>query len=84
MLQSRREKNLCYYCDEFYWLGHKYKREFMLLILEPNDSKMNGIDLNNLLHIEDPIPNEPGSTDLSDINSTQSIHGLMGQLMLEL
>ena len=81
-LQSRREKNLCYYCDERYRPGHKCKREFMLLIAKPNDPETNGIDLNNLLHTKDPTPNEPDPTDLPDTNPTQiSLHALVGQVI---
>jgi len=42
------EKNLCYYCDEWYLPGHKCKRESMLLIVEPNDPETDDLDLSPL------------------------------------
>jgi len=75
-LQSRREKNLCYYCDERYRPGHKCKREFMLLIAEPDDPAMDELDL-SLLHIDDPTPNNPPEP--PDTTAAQiSLHALMG------
>jgi len=54
----------------------------MLLIVEPNEPETNEIDLKNLLHIEDPTPNESEPTNLSDTNPTQiSLHALMGQVI---
>lgn len=35
-LQARREKGLCYNCDEKYIQGHRCKRLFHLLIVEPD------------------------------------------------
>jgi len=70
-LQSLHEKILCHYCDEHYRPGHKCKWEFMLLIAEPSDPETKEIDLNNLLHIKDPMPNELGPIDLSNTNLTQ-------------
>ena len=73
-------KQFFYYCDERYRLGHKCKREFTLLIAEPNDSETNEIDLNNLLHINDPTLNEPKAS--PDTNPTQiSLQTLMDYLI---
>ncbi|PNX65619.1 hypothetical protein L195_g062692, partial [Trifolium pratense] len=37
-LQARRDKGLCYNCDERYQRGHRCKRLFHLLIVEPEIS----------------------------------------------
>ena len=79
-LQSRCEKNLCYYCDERYRPGYKCKHEFMLLIAESSDLEMDEIDLNSLLRIDDPTPNdspEPPDTTAAQI----SLHALMGHII---
>ncbi|MCI58697.1 retrotransposon protein, partial [Trifolium medium] len=36
-LQARCNKGLCYNCDEKYVQGHRCKRSFHLLIVEPDD-----------------------------------------------
>jgi len=72
-------KQFFYYCDERYRPDHKCKREFTLLIAEPNDFETNKIDLNNLLQIDDRTPNEPHAP--PNTNPTQiNLHSLMGHL----
>lgn len=38
-LQARREKGLCYNCDERFQPGHHYRRQFHLLIVEPETNE---------------------------------------------
>nr|KYP66316.1 hypothetical protein KK1_012604 [Cajanus cajan] len=76
-LQSRRVKNLCYYCDEKYRPGHKCKREFMLLITEPDNSEQLAEDLTHCLQLDAPSQNDP--PDPPDTHSAQiSLHALLG------
>jgi len=37
-LQNRRENGLCYYFDDKYKLGYKCKKQFLLLIAEPENT----------------------------------------------
>ncbi|MCH95326.1 hypothetical protein A2U01_0016301, partial [Trifolium medium] len=39
-LQARREKGLCYNCDKKFVTGHRYKRQFNLLIVQPDEDFM--------------------------------------------
>lgn len=76
--QSRREKGLCYYCNEHFQVGHKCKCQFILLIVEP---EMPTPDLKPLLHLllesdpPEPAPTPPPLTDPTQI----SLHTLMGR-----
>ncbi|GAU45976.1 hypothetical protein TSUD_401160 [Trifolium subterraneum] len=75
-LQARREKGLCYNCDEKYAPGHRCKRTFHILIAEP-DIPSTSLDLSTQLLLEpktqppaDPLP-EPDPTQIS-------LHALLG------
>ncbi|CAJ1964587.1 unnamed protein product [Sphenostylis stenocarpa] len=57
--------------------SHKCKHEFMLYIAKLNDPKTNELDVNNLLNIDDPTPNE--KPEPLDTTPTQiSLNALMG------
>ena len=38
-VQARREKELCFHCDEKYALGHRCKRELQILIVHENEKE---------------------------------------------
>ena len=73
-LQARRDKGLCYNCDEKFLSGHRCKRLFHLLIVQPNEQEE---DVSTLQlqgePTENPIQCEPES-DPAQI----SLHALMG------
>ncbi|PNX65654.1 hypothetical protein L195_g054648, partial [Trifolium pratense] len=74
-LQARREKGLCYNCDERYVQGHRCKRTFHLLIVQPeedvNDSTALQLDgSNDVEQVVDPEP-QPDPAQIS-------LHALMG------
>ena len=48
-LQARREKGLCYNCDEQFHIGHQCRRQFHLLIAEPDPSELDSKDWTHLL-----------------------------------
>ncbi|WVZ05360.1 hypothetical protein V8G54_018706 [Vigna mungo] len=55
-MQARREKNLCYNCDEQYTRGHHCKSQFLLLVsTEPDDDLDTPTDLDPRV-IDDPSP----------------------------
>lgn len=77
-LQARREKGLCYNCDECFHAGHRCKRQFHLLVALPETPDLPDDPLNQLL-LESatpnpPDPNPPTETQLAQI----SLHALMG------
>ncbi|KAI5392824.1 hypothetical protein KIW84_060111 [Lathyrus oleraceus] len=78
-LQARREKGLCYNCDERFRMGHRCRRMFHLLIVEPEgmDNTANPLPGNDweILHDSHEIHG-------SDQYPTQiSFHALMGHLI---
>jgi len=78
-LQSRREKGLCYNCDERYQPGHHCKRQFHILIAEPDPYETPQELLNSLLlQNEPPQTTTPSPEDEIDLNPQISLHALMG------
>ncbi|GAU26218.1 hypothetical protein TSUD_354400 [Trifolium subterraneum] len=79
-LQARREKGLCYNCDEKYQRGHRCKRLFHLLIVEPDEPS----DEASLFQLEgnnsDPTNEVDTPLELGvDVDPAQiSLHALMG------
>ncbi|MCI14051.1 retrotransposon-derived protein PEG10-like [Trifolium medium] len=74
-LQARREKGLCYNCDDKYVQGHRCKRTFHLLIVEPDEEVTDASTLQ--LHVPDPVIQvdiEDPEPDPAQI----SLHALMG------
>ncbi|WVZ01419.1 hypothetical protein V8G54_027488 [Vigna mungo] len=68
-MQARREKNLCYNCDEQYTRGHRCKSQFLLLVsTEPDDDPDTPPDPDPRI-IDEPSP-ESGLI---------SLHALSGQ-----
>ncbi|GAU15122.1 hypothetical protein TSUD_08600 [Trifolium subterraneum] len=70
-LQVRREKGLCYNCDEKYAQGHRCKRIFHLLIVEPED------DVTDASTFQMEVPNSETQVDCTD-PAQISLHALMG------
>ncbi|XP_043724096.1 uncharacterized protein LOC122671070 [Telopea speciosissima] len=50
-IKARRDKGLCYYCDDKFMPGHKCKNKFMLLVGEDDES----CETNELFRQEDEI-----------------------------
>ncbi|MCH88085.1 hypothetical protein A2U01_0008966, partial [Trifolium medium] len=77
-LQARREKGLCYNCDERYQRGHRCKRLFHLLIVEPEESLDDAssfqLEGNNSASLEIIEPTSELEPDPAQI----SLHALMG------
>jgi len=74
-LQARREQNLCYNCDEKYVFGHKCKRQFHLLIAEPDPTDPTPDLLTQLLPEPVTTPPEPN---VPEDPAQISLHALMG------
>lgn len=85
-LQARREKGLCYNCDERFVSGHRCKRQFHLLVAIPETVETPEDTLTQLLltappqtlpetqtqSLSDPVPNpDPQQTQIS-------LHALLG------
>lgn len=64
-LQSRREKGLCYNCDERYFPGHKCKSQFFLLLEHDDDD------------IPAP-PTEPHTATDPEVLPQISLHAMLG------
>ncbi|XP_027905965.1 uncharacterized protein LOC114165577 [Vigna unguiculata] len=73
-LQNRREKGLCYYCDDKYKPGHKCKKQFMLLIAESEDAEG---DLTRLLQAETQDQTDPPNP-LDNVAAQISFNALLG------
>jgi hypothetical protein len=77
-LQARREKGLCYNCDDRFVTGHRCKRLFNLLIVQPNSSVDEGSTLQQL-EGDDPVLQDPVIEPVQDPDPAQiSLHALMG------
>ncbi|MCH81628.1 hypothetical protein A2U01_0002419, partial [Trifolium medium] len=75
-LNDRREKGLCYNCDDKFIPGHRCKRQFHLLIVEPEYSPDNAENLSMVVSQTEPltIQTTPQDTEPPQI----SLHALMG------
>ena len=73
-LQNRREKCLCYYCDDKYKPGHKCKKQFLLLIAESEDAEG---DLTRLLQAETQDQTDPPDP-LDNVAAQISFNALLG------
>jgi hypothetical protein len=72
-LQARRDAGLCYNCDDKYVKGHRCRRSFHLLIVDPGDdeadtSALHVYDSFTQVELSDPTP-DPAQI---------SLHALMG------
>ncbi|XP_058782994.1 uncharacterized protein LOC131657638 [Vicia villosa] len=75
-LQARREKGLCYNCDELYHTGHRCQRRFHLLIAEPDPIESTSHTATQLLlEAASTQPLEPESV---DDPAQISYHALVG------
>jgi hypothetical protein len=74
-LQARREKGLCYNCEEKFVTGHRCKRLFHLLIVDPTseDSSLQSLEHEDFL---DPLTTE--TQDPVSDPAQISFHALMG------
>ncbi|XP_061341120.1 uncharacterized protein LOC133287507 [Gastrolobium bilobum] len=74
-MQERRDKNLCFYCGEKYFKGHKCKA-FVHLLIIPDEENVDCGTLSTHEYIEDPPPlhMEPIEMDTPQI----SMHALSG------
>ncbi|KAK2387384.1 hypothetical protein QL285_061173 [Trifolium repens] len=79
-LQARRDCGLCYNCDERFQPGHRCRRQFLILITQPeNFDPDTDILANTMLNIQldlDPPTDLPDPT--FDTNPQISLHALMG------
>ena len=77
-LQVRHDKGLCYNCDEKFIQGHRCKRLFHLLIVEPDPIPLHEDNptLNMALMDSEPIPDT--TTDLEKDPPQISLHALLG------
>ncbi|XP_074266111.1 uncharacterized protein LOC141588577 [Silene latifolia] len=59
-VEERRRKNLCFYCDELFTPGHKYKGQMYKIQIVPIDSEDDGNAWcdDNLMETEDSEPHE--------------------------
>ncbi|MCI02593.1 retrovirus-related pol polyprotein from transposon opus, partial [Trifolium medium] len=76
-LQARRDKGLCYNCDERFQPGHRCKRQFHLLIVEPEDSISTEV-VSALQTLEGDDPVEQDLPDPDPDPAQISLHALMG------
>jgi hypothetical protein len=79
-LQARREKGLCYNCDDKYVQGHRCKRSFHILIANPEHASTSDDPLTHLL-LENQTVFQPDNELTPDpvTDSAQiSLHALMG------
>jgi len=77
-LQARRDRGLCYNCDELYFNGHRCKRQFHLLIVEPDEPDDADTTGSQLL-LEHSNPTTKPSDPQPDPTPAQiSLHALMG------
>jgi hypothetical protein len=77
-LQARREKGLCYNCDDKFSPGHRCKRSFHILIAAPEISPSSQDQITHLL-LENPPNSEPDPQHEIVPDPAQiSLHALMG------
>lgn len=81
-LQARREKGLCYNCDERWTAGHRCKRQFHLLVAIPETPELSDDVLTEMLLTPQPNPNPNTLPDPDTQLDTQqaqiSLHALLG------
>ncbi|XP_027337502.1 uncharacterized protein LOC113851229 [Abrus precatorius] len=74
---SRREKGLCYNCDEKFHPGHKCKARFFLLVAEATDDDTTFPSTSLVDPDPDPLPSETEPTELSSAQiSFNALSGL--------
>lgn len=77
-LQNRREKGLCYYCDEKYAPGHRCKRSFHIMIAEP-EPEPDPEDQLTLAMLDSGSTSQTLPEPDPELNSAQiSLHALLG------
>lgn len=78
-LQARRDKNLCYNCDETFHPGHRCRCQFMILVAEPDDKNDNSEETLTQLLITNNPHNQTDPQPTTTNDPTQiSLHALMG------
>ncbi|GAU36702.1 hypothetical protein TSUD_16140 [Trifolium subterraneum] len=77
-LQARRDAGLCYNCDEKYQRGHRCKRLFHLLIVEPDDTVEESSSFHLAAADSEPEPVVPSESDPASDTAQISLHALMG------
>ncbi|GAU32095.1 hypothetical protein TSUD_292190 [Trifolium subterraneum] len=77
-LQARREKGLCYNCDDRFQPSHRYKRQFHLLIVEPDEPLEISSTLQTLEGDGAPDSTLPETQDPYPDPAQISLHALMG------
>ncbi|GAU23300.1 hypothetical protein TSUD_237540 [Trifolium subterraneum] len=77
-LQSRRDNGLCYNCDERFQPSHRCKRQFHLLIVEPESSFEVSSELQTLQSDDIPDTTAPTVQDPDPDPAHISLHALMG------
>jgi hypothetical protein len=73
-LQARRDHGICYNCEEKYVKGHRCKRVFHLLIVQPEDE----VDDATAFQLEISEPDDPFVESDSPDPAQISLHALMG------
>jgi hypothetical protein len=79
-LQSRRERGLCYNCDDRFQPGHRCRRQFFIIIADPeNLANQTKTLTNTLLQLEfDPLPPPDPNDPPIQPNPQISLHALLG------
>lgn len=82
-LQARRDKGLCYNCDEKFHIGHRCKRQFHLLVTIPETPEPPEDPITQLLLTATPH-NQPEPEPTTDPQTAQiSLHALLGHAIPE-
>ena len=71
-MQARREKGLCYNCDERFHPGHCCKPKFLLLLANPGSELKEQLSMENTIMQEDPTPT------VAEPSAYISLHALEG------
>jgi hypothetical protein len=77
-LQARRDKGLCYNCEERYQKGHRCKRLFHLLIVTPDEVSDEASSFQMVASEPDPVLVELEEPDPTPDPAQISLHALMG------
>ncbi|KAI4305619.1 hypothetical protein L6164_028975 [Bauhinia variegata] len=77
-LQERREKGLCYNCDEIFKPGHKCKRQFFLLFTDHESSESIDTTLTECLLRTDPTTDHPLTHASTPDPDQFTLHTLLG------
>lgn len=75
-LKAKREKGLCYYCDDKYSPSHRYKTSFFLLVREDKVKELLKDD--ELEDVQDAIEPEK-DIKIMEVNAGISLNALDGQ-----